>query len=203
MKEAILKKIAPLIDKFALSLEALEIEAQKALQMAQDERLQAEGDRASLKNDALKQAEEHRKQLNLLKDKSYALDMQKKELGVAVSEQTRLNGEITLKLREAETNTQETENIKNSIASTLEEKRKLNSDLKLKGNLLKDDFQKLELKNKDYADRLGKLVAREKACDKREEEVIGQNYELSQRELKVATDEKRIKQEWGRINAGK
>ena len=187
-------KIDQIIKDCQEKLKSLEKDAENTLRMAQDERLQAEKDRIAIKEEGARQAEIARKQLLGIRDEKSRLEDMQKDLGRAINDQTRLNQELSIKVRKIDENVKETELLKQSAAKELEAKKKLTDDLKIKHSLLKEDFEKLGLRTKELNDRQADLNLKEKIQNKKDEEQVEKDCELVERELKVSNDEKRLSQ---------
>ncbi len=199
----LLPLLQPTIDKFLESLETLYKEAENSLKQAQDERLEVERDREALKQEGLNNAELRRKELFSLKEKQEKLDATYKELSDKILEKNRLNKEIRTKLDKIESNLKETEELKVQASQELEKKRQAREVYEKKTKILQEDTDRLSARSGSLNDRENKVTKREKTADKKDEEIAAKTYELSQKELKNKENERRIKAEWGRIDAAK
>ena len=201
MKKELEKELKPVFDKFLDEMLIIETSKQNELKYVEKQGVKANGLINSLDREKKHNKEVLQKELAALKTNQNHLDDAHKKLSDETTKQIVLNGKIQSSLNKTQANEKETQELKEGVANELEAKRKAKEDYKRKTDYLKIDFEKLDKRTRELNDRDTKVTKRENTASRKEEENVNLSCDLSQRRLKIESDEKSIKLQWNRINA--
>ncbi len=201
MKKELEKELKPVFDKFLDEMLIIETSKQNELKYVEKQDVKANELINSLDREKKHNKEVLQKELAALKTNQNHLDDAHKKLSDETTKQIVLNGKIQSSLNKTQANEKETQELKEGVANELEAKRKAKEDYKRKTDYLKIDFEKLDKRTRELNDRDTKVTKRENTASRKEEENVNLSCDLSQRRLKIESDEKSIKLQWNRINA--
>ena len=186
------KLLEPLIDKFIGELQRIERER---LEFNRDLVFEIEKTRKGQDNLKI-QAAENDKHLSLYKDKLAEERVQQvglnNQLKDEIARYSKLSKEFEIKLSEIEQNYKNSQVEKELISDALSRAKKKEDEFAAKTQSLKDDFSKLNTLKNELGEKEKNLIARVKAADKRETDLIAKGNQLNDTEFCLKAREKEV-----------
>src|SRR3990167_5734249 len=186
------KLLEPLIDKFIGELQRIERER---LEFNRDLVFEIEKTRKGQDNLKI-QAAENYNHLSLYKDKLAEERVQQvglnNQLKDEIARYSKLSKEFEIKLSEIEQNYKNSQVEKELISDALSRAKKKEDEFAAKTQSLKDDFSKLNTLKNELGEKEKNLIARVKAADKRETDLIAKGNQLNDTEFCLKAREKEV-----------